>query len=400
MLEKVFWGNTIENWGISIIIILVTIIITKLVSLFNKKVLKNLAKKTHNQLDDLILDAIESPILFGIMLVGIWVAIHRLVYPDNFVKAVDSAYKILIVLNITWLFARLLNSFIDIYWNNNSDKSQRTKRHTSKMMPVIKRTLLVILWIIGIVMALSNVGVNISALLGTLGIGGIAFALAAQDTVKNIFGAFTIFTDRPFSIGDTIKIDNFEGTIIDVGVRSTKMRDYDKRVITFPNYKIADASLINISAEPMRRVVMKIGLTYDTTPEQMNQAMSFLKDIPSKVKYVASKDIVVNFSDFTDSALVITFIYFIEKRGDIGNTTSDVNMEILTLFNKAGLKFAFPSQTLYIEKESEEPKITIQSQDKALMTTKQKTGIPSQKSSQDVAHKTDEQPRDTPESSS
>lgn len=90
------------------------------------------------------------------------------------------------------------------------------------MMPIIRRTILVIVWIIGLVMALSNIGVNIGALLGTLGIGGIAFALAAQDTVKNVFGAFTILTDKPFNIGDTIRVDHIEGTVIDVGVRSTK----------------------------------------------------------------------------------------------------------------------------------------------------------------------------------
>lgn len=396
MLEKEFWGNTLENWGISIIIILVTVIITKLVSLFNKKVLKNFTKKTRNKLDDVILDAIESPILFGIMLFGIWIAIHRLVYPDGFVKAVDSAYKILIVLNITWLFARLLNSLLEIYWNNNSDNSKRTQRHTSKMMPVIKRTLLVVVWIIGIVMALSNVGINISALLGTLGIGGIAFALAAQDTVKNLFGALTIFTDRPFSIGDTIRIDNFEGTIIDVGARSTKMRDYDKRIVTFPNYKVADASLINISTEPMRRVVMKIGLTYDTTPEQMNKAMNFLNKMPSTVKYVAPKDIVVNFSDYTDSALVITFIYFIEKKGDIGNVTSDVNMAILTFFNKSGLNFAFPSRTIYIEKDGD-TKDTEENKPIDKNSGIQKSASQSRNISQATGPKTDEQPRDTPE---
>lgn len=315
-----------------------------MVSLFFEKVLKSVTQKTTTHLDDIVYDSIKSPILLGIILVGIWIAIHRLVYPDGFVKAVDSAYKILIVLNITWLVSRLVSNLLEVYWGNKS--------HTQKMMPIIKRTLLVLVWIIGLVMALSNVGVNIGALLGTLGIGGIAFALAAQDTVKNIFGAFTILTDKPFNIGDTVKIDNFEGTIVDIGVRSTKMRDYDKRIITFPNYKVADASVINITVEPMRRVVMKIGLTYDTTPEKMNKAMSILKDIPSKVQYVSSNDLVVNFSDFTDSALVITFIYFIEKEGDIGKTTSDVNMEVLTSFNESGLNFAFPSQTIYIEKNN------------------------------------------------
>lgn len=128
--------------------------------------------------------------------------------------------------------------------------------------------MLVVVWIIGLVMALSNVGVNISALLGTLGIGGIAFALAAQDTVKNVFGAFTLLTDKPFNIGDTIRFDNFEGTVVDIGIRSTRIMNYDKRIITFPNYKITDSSIINISSEPMRRVVLNLGLTYDTTAKK------------------------------------------------------------------------------------------------------------------------------------
>lgn len=340
MLEKEIWGNTVENWGISILIIIGAFIVAKLLSLFFRKVIRSFTQKTTTKLDDIIYNSVESPILFGVMLIGIWIAIHRLVYPDSFVKAVDSAYKILIVLNITWLFARLIGNLLEVYWG---------KGHTQRMMPVVKRTLLVVVWIVGIIMALSNIGVNIGALLGTLGIGGIAFALAAQDTVKNIFGAFTILTDKPFSIGDTVRIDNFEGTIVDVGVRSTKMRDYDKRIITFPNYKVADASIINITVEPMRRVVMKIGLTYDTTSEKMNAAMDLLKQIPSKVKFVSSNDLVVNFSDFTDSALVITFIYFIEKEGDIGKVTSDVNMEVLASFNQTGLNFAFPTQTIYIE---------------------------------------------------
>ena len=370
MLEQEFWGNSVEDWGISIIIILVAIVITKLISYINKRFLKPFAQKTKNKVDDIVVESIESPLIFGVMLIGIWIALHRLVYPDSFVSAVDKAYKILIVLNITWFFARLINGIVEVYWERRADDSSRMQRQTSRMMPVIKRTILVLVWIVGVVMALSNIGINISALLGTLGIGGIAFALAAQDTIKNIFGAFTIFTDKPFNIGDTIRIDNFEGTIIDVGARSTKMRDYDKRIITLPNYKIADASIINISSEPMRRVVMKIGLTYDTTPEQMNQAMGILNDMPSKVEFVTSKDLIVNFSDFTDSALVITFIYFIEKRGDVGKVTSNVNMEVLTSFNKAGLNFAFPSQTLYIENENKEGEETAETDNKNQPETK------------------------------
>lgn len=347
MLEYELWGNTLESWGISILIILGAIVVVKLISLFSRKVLKPFITRTPNHLDNVIYYSLESPIKFAVMLLGIWIAIHRLVYPDNFVKAIDNAYRILIVLDITWVFARLIGGLLEIYLGKESTGQ------THKMMPIIKRTALVLVWIIGIVMALSNIGVNISALLGTLGIGGIAFALAAQDTVKNIFGAFTIFTDKPFNIGDTIRVDNFEGTVIDVGARSTKIMDYDKRIITFPNYKITDANIINISSEPRRRVVLNLGLTYDTTPEKMKEALDILKAIPGRVENVSSNpsDTTAVFTNYADSALVIMYIYFIEKQGDILGVTSNMNMEILSSFNKAGLEFAFPTQTVYIQKD-------------------------------------------------
>ena len=347
MLENELWGNTIENWGISILIILGAIIIVKLLSLLGKKVIKPFVTGTDNHLDDVIFYSLEAPVKFAIILLGIWIAIHRLVYPDSFVKVVDNAYSILIVLDITWFFGRLFSSLLQVYWGKQSNGQ------ANKMMPIIKRTILVIVWLIGIVMALSNVGVNISALLGTLGIGGIAFALAAQDTVKNVFGTFTILTDKPFSIGDTIRVDSYEGTVVDVGVRSTKIMNYDKRIITFPNYKITDTSIVNISSEPMRRVVLNLGLTYDTTSEKMKEALELLKSIPKRVENVSSNpsDIVAVFTEYSDSALVIMYIYFIEKQGDILGVTSNMNMEILAAFNKAGLNLAFQTRTVYIQKD-------------------------------------------------
>lgn len=350
MLEKELWGNSLQTWGISILIVIGSIIVVKLFTWFSRRFIKPFVTRTQNHVDDIIYYSVESPIKFAVMLLGIWIAIHKLVYPDNFVKVVDNAYKILIVLNITWTFSRLFGGLIQLYWDHRPDAQ------INKMMPVIKRTILVVVWIVGLVMALSNIGINISALLGTLGIGGIAFALAAQDTVKNVFGAFTIFTDKPFSIGDTIRINNFEGTVVDVGIRSTRIMDYDKRIITLPNYTVTDASIINISSEPMRKVVLKLGLTYDTTPEKMKEALAILKSIPAKLEYVSSNpsDIIANFSDYADSSLVITYMYFIEKGGDILKVASNMNMEILDAFNKAGLDFAFPTQTIYIQKDDTE----------------------------------------------
>lgn len=348
VLDQSLGSNTLQDWGISVLIVVATLLFAKFIFVFLKKIVHPLTQKTHTKADNIIYSSISSPIIFGIVLLGIWIAIHRLAVPEKFMTQLYNAYKILVVVNITWFFARLVNSLIE-YWMHKEDRSPSGMAHNTRMVPVIKRTLLVLVWIIGIVMALSNVGVNITALIGTLGIGGIAFALAAQDTIKNIFGAFTLLTDKPFSIGDVVRIDNFEGTIVDVGIRSTKMRDINKRLITFPNYRIADASIINVSAEPKRRVTVKIGLTYDTVPEKMQEAMSLLKTIPSKVSAINANDLTVNFTEFADSALIITFIYNIEN-GPIDQTMSAVNMEILSSFNNAGLQFAFPSQTIYMSK--------------------------------------------------
>lgn len=349
-LEQQIWGNTLENWGYSLIILVITIIIAKLASLIIKKLIQPFTKKTANRLDDTLVEALESPLLFAISLIGMWISIHNLSYPEQYIKIIDTAYRILITLNATWFFARLASGLISVYWTGIG-RAKSNDKQDQRMMPILNRTVIITIWTMGVFTALSNVGVNISALLGTLGIGGIAFALAAQDTIKNVFAAFTILTDKPFSIGDTIRVDSYEGTVIDVGIRSTKIRNYDKRIVTFPNYKMADTSVVNISAEPMRRVVMKLGLTYDTTPQKMEEAMAILTDMPQRVEFVSEKDLTADFSDFADSALIITFIYYIEKKGDKKKVQSNVNMEILKSFNVAGLDFAFPTQTILVQNQ-------------------------------------------------
>jgi MscS family membrane protein len=162
-----------------------------------------------------------------------------------------------------------------------------------------------------------------------------------------------LFTDHPFRIGDRIRFDNIDGEVEDIGVRSTRIRTLDMRIVTIPNYKIVDASIENVTDEPGRRIVMKLSLNYQTSQEKMKEAIAILKSIPHTVNDVESKDLSATFSDFGDSALVITYIYFIGKSSlDIMETISKVNFEILNRFNQAGLDFAFPTQTVYIEKEN------------------------------------------------
>lgn len=351
MLEQTFYRNSLHDWLISILIIVGAMLLNKAIDLLNTHVIRKFTAKTKNRLDDILFKMLEAPILLGIALAAIWFAARRLDLGLPVENLILKAYRVLTVINITWFVARLVNALLEEYLAPKAADQNSYKHLDIHLMSILRRTVLAVIWSFGIVMALNNVGLNVGTLIAGLGIGGLAFALAAQDTIKNIFGGFTIFTDRPFRIGDRIKVDNFDGFVEDIGIRSTRIRTLEKRVITIPNYKLVETSVENISEEPMRRVLLKLGLTYNTTPEKMNEAMTILRDMPNRVSNVYEKDVVVAFTDFTDFALVITFVYFIKKPADIMETPSRVNSEILRAFNAAGLQFAFPTQTVYIEKD-------------------------------------------------
>jgi MscS family membrane protein len=274
------------------------------------------------------------------MLFAIWISIKRLILPDELVSIIHKSYIILTVLNITWAVAKFAGILFDEY-------NKKTKINI-RVVPLLKRAIFIIIWGVGILTALNNAGIEIAAIFAALGISGIAAALAAQDTIKNIFGGITIYTDSTFHIGDIIQFDGHEACVHDIGMRSTRLRTYDDRLITVPNYKLTDALVVNISSEQRRRVLIKLGVVYDTTPQKMKEAITILKSIPQNVREI-DKETVAVFSDFGDSALVITYIYFILLPTDIREATSKVNFEILSRFNEAGLSFAYPSQTLYVE---------------------------------------------------
>jgi len=352
ILNRVFYGNTLEDWGISLIIIASALILNKLIVLLNKHLIQRIMTKKANKYASVLIKSIVSPVLLGIMLLAIWIAAVRLQWDVKVYAAISKSYHILIVLNFTWLIVRLVAALLDEQARRTAEKHRAANLPVdNKLMPLIKRAIVMVIWAIGIVTALSNAGVSVAALLGTLGIGGIAVALAAQDTVKNIIGGLTLFTDRPFRIGDRIRFDSIDGDVEDIGIRSTKIRTLDKRIITIPNSKVVDASIENMSDELRHRVVITLGLTYDTSVEKMEEAISILKSISQKINDIEQKDVSVSFSNFGDSALMITFVYFIQKSAsDITGTKSKVNFEILNQFKKAGLNFAFPSQTVYVDK--------------------------------------------------
>ena len=185
------------------------------------------------------------------------------------------------------------------------------------------------------------------AVIAGLGIGGLAFALAAQDTIKNFFGGIMIFADKPFALGDRIQIGDIDGWVREIGIRSTRVETLAGRIVTVPNSMFSDDAVENVDIEPTRKVKLGLGLTYDTTADQMEGALALLKKIANDHKDIIDDDIFMGFDSFGDFALGITFIYFIRKDADIFETQTKMNLAILRQFGEHKLDMAFPTQTVY-----------------------------------------------------
>ena len=353
MWDKLYYGNSLRDWGISLLIIVGALILNKLISIINRRVIRRFTARSSTRIDDLLSEALEPPILLGVMLFAVWISLGRLDFGAKFHNLLYTAYEVLVTLNITWLFARIFARMTELILIKSDGSAASRLNINTHLIPLIKRGILIVVWTIGIITALHNVGVTVTTLMGTLGIGGMAFALASQDTIKNIFGGITIFTDQTFQIGDIIRIDDTEGTVVDVGLRSTRLRTYDHRLVILPNSKLIDAVVTNISSEPGRRIVIDLGLTYDTSPEKMREAMDILGGVADRVEGVEPGTVTTAFLAFADSSLNIRLIYFIRKSADIFETQTKVNFDILSRFNAAGLNFAFPSRTIYIDKGSD-----------------------------------------------
>jgi MscS family membrane protein len=350
-MEEIYYGNTLRDWLISASIVVCAFIINQLVLFLFNGIIRKITAKSKSALDDVVAEALKRPLLLGIALFALWYAIERLNFDPELVKNIHKSFIILTGLLITWLFASFASRLIEEQAEEDKDGKKKKKGKfyiDARLYPLIKRSTLVIIWTIGVISTLHNIGIDLKAVLGALGIGGVAVAFAAQDTLKNIIAGLTILTGSSFRLGDVIRIDTTEGTVTDIGLRTTNIRTYDKRIVMIPNYKFTDSVITNISSEPGRRIVMELGLTYDTSPEKMKLAMSLLHDIPNKIKDVKAKDMTIAFTDFKDSSLCLTFIFFINKGSDIFETRSRVNYEILESFNRAGISFAFPSSTVYL----------------------------------------------------
>lgn len=343
-LDQTFYGNKISAWAIALGIFFGAIIVAKICYWIIGKYVKKLTAKTKTNLDDLLVDKLEEPVVYAIGIVGFYWGFQNLKFGEGVDNFFVATFTVVFTLNITWLVVRTLDAIIEEYLTPIVSKSDSDL--DDQLLPLVRKLLKAILWALGIVIGLNNVGFDVTALIAGLGIGGLALALAAQDTVKNIFGGLMVYLDKPFKVKDRININGFDGFVEEVGIRSTRIRTLEGRVVTLPNAQFSDNPVENISIEPSRKVVINLGLTYETSPEKMELAIQLLDEIAGTNENL-EEDRLVSFNNWGDFSMGILFIYYIKSSADILKTQTEINMAILRKFNAEGLDFAYPTQMVY-----------------------------------------------------
>ena len=343
IIHQEFYGNSILNWGIAVGILILSFVVVKMLYWIFSNVIRRLTSKTKTNLDDVLIDKLEKPLTYLVLILGYWISIHYLVFKEEVEIVLENAAYFLLVIDVTAILSRIVDALISEVIMPITEKSDSS--FDNQLIPVIQKGVRSIIWILGIIIGLDNIGFDITAMIAGLGIGGLALALAAQDSVKNIFAGIMIFLDKPFKIKDRIQIDGFDGIVEEVGLRSTRLRTLEGRIVTIPNSRFTDNSVTNVTSQPTLKVKLNLGLTYDTDENQMQKAIDILEDIV-KDQEAITDDYAAGFNGFGDFALNILFIYYVKPDSHWLDTQTLVNKEILRRFNKEGLEFAFPTQTI------------------------------------------------------
>jgi len=339
-----------SRWLTAVLILFITLAGRQLLLALFDRLARRFAARTATQLDNLLLEAAEKPAGWLLYTLGIMATVHVLNPPEAIfplLPLLDHIARILTLSIGAWFLWRLIDG-MSAYFRARAAETESTL--DDQLVPFITKTLKIFTVITAVLVIAQNMGYSISGLIASLGIGGIAVAMAARDTIANVFGSVMILIDRPFTIGDWIRAGEFEGVVEEIGFRSTRIRTFEHTLVNVPNSLLANMVIDNIDARSKRRIKMRIGLTYGTSPEKMQQAIEGIETLLEQHPGVDQHFKLVKFDDFADSSLSIFLYYFSasKKWPEYLQVRQEVNMQIMHLLDSLGLDFAFPSRSIYM----------------------------------------------------
>ncbi len=349
--NTLYFGNTFGQWATAFLTILLSVVVGRALYLIFGRWVKRFTKESGTKLDDILVGMVRGPVVLIIILVGIRAGLGILTLPGLLGRWIDSAFQFLIPLLAAWLLVRLYDTIHQEYLVPFAEKTETNL--DNQLLPVIRAGLKIVFWSLGVVIGLNNAGYNVTAILAGLGIGGLAFALAAQDTVSNIFGGITIFIQKPFKVGDRIEVADFDGWVKEIGIRNSTIEDFSGQQIVMPNKMFIDSPVRNIDTQSAYWIEMSLNLRYDTPPDKIEIVLSRLKEIAANNKLI-DKAAWASFDLINDYSFVIFFRYGIklwqiedEASMDdwfhkISTVKTRMNLDILKMLEANDVKLALP----------------------------------------------------------
>lgn len=364
--NKVYFG--LHMWQLFGLLLLITasFLVHKLFSfLFETIIDKLLNKKAFENVAKVYIMPVARPFSFFVVFVLLMIFVPVLQLPITTGKYIILALRAALPFFATMVMYNLVDIFA-IYLKRLAARNDNSL--DDQLVPLLRRVLKIFVVVVGGLFILQNLNVNVTALLAGISITGLAFALAAQDTIKNLFGSIMIFLDKPFKIGDWITSGEIDGTVEEVGFRSTRIRTFRNSVTYVPNGKLADATVDNHGLRVYRRFYTKIALTYDTPAELIQIFVDGLREIVKRHTETRKDFYQIHFNDMGDFSLQIMFYIFfaVPTWDDELRCRHEILLEVLKLAEELNVRFAFPTQTLHMEtfpeKESLTPEYTVSSE--------------------------------------
>jgi MscS family membrane protein len=348
LLQTPILGNPLWKYLASGIYLILAFYFSKLIDLVIANRLKKWAAKTTTRWDDVVIDLVHGPIKIISFVILLHIGLRIFSWPAWVEDYLSKGLQLVVAASLTYMALRvvdLLMLYLQKKTTADADKTLNEQLH-----PIVRKSLKTFIVIVAVLFTSQNLGVNITSILASLSIGGLALGLAAQDTLANLFGAVAVYVDKPFQIGDSIRLENgLEGAVEAVGWRSTRVRHLDGYLITIPNKTMGSATITNLTRRPNIKTEWNIGLVYETSNAQLRRALALLEDLFRK--HPMTFDVTINFNRFAESALNIQVVHWWRSTDTKAyqQGLQQFNLAIKEKFEAAGLKMAFPTRTVLVK---------------------------------------------------
>jgi MscS family membrane protein len=342
-------GDEVWKYLLLIIFLFLGIIVGKIIKYIIQNHFTKLAAKTKIEIDDIIIRSLIPSI--SMLVFAIFFYFGEINFVGTLKEALDKTFKFLIIIPFVYFMIKFSTEILGFYIKKAQSKGKKVNEAGIDLLMTIIRFSL---YLVGILLILDNLGYNVSTLIAGLGVGGLAFALAAQDILKNFFAGISLIFDKTFNKKEIIKFGNITGIIEEVGLRTTKIRSYDKSLYTVPNSKLAEDIVENISKADKVKIKQTFGLTYDTPVKKLKKAKEIIEKAILEEKDTDKENYWIWFDEFGDFSLNIKVIYYgLLKPDDWPEKVlfkERINFKIKEEFEKAGIEMAFPTQTIELKK--------------------------------------------------